>query len=935
MNTFTKRLVLILCLFAGFTAQAQKSGNVTGKILDQTTKKPIDYASVIIRKASDSTTVGSAITLPTGAFEVKDLAPGSYILQSAFLGYRTTTKNFTIPSDRSNVNVGDVFIEDTGLSLETVDVVGEAPPVRVKKDTLEFNASSFKVKENAVVEDLLKKLPGVDVDKSGSITAQGETITRVRVDGKDFMGNDPLLATRNLPADMIDKIQIIDDLSDQSKFSGIDDGNREKIINITTRQDKKKGYFGNSTIAGGTDERYEASINVNKFNQDQQFSIIGQFNNVNKQSFGAGGGGGFSGGGGGGGRGGFGGGSGGGGGGGITTTNALGFNFADTYADETKINGSYFFNKTSTLNTSNSFTQNLFGSNTTTVRNDAYSLSERLNHRLNFTIDTKLDSTTSIRIQPNISYVQSDGVSTNDYERDVLASQTIGSQRYNTQSSAPNFSNSILIRKRFERRGRTLSLNVNTNINSSDANNYNYINDIVTTGSGTIINLTNQLNDNNSRNFSNTARLVFTEPLSKTLNLELNYQNSFSKDNNDRLVYNFNPVTQEFTVLDPTYTNMFENQTLTNSLGFSINKVEKKYNWNLGLAIQNTDRKNLNLTNGSEFNQNFYNLTPTGQFRYTFSQNKRFEINYRGSTSQPGINQIQPIPDNTNTQSVILGNPGLKPSFSNNLRLNYRNFDFASFRSLFSYLNITQTFNAFGNDQQLVTDPTDVNYGKVATTFVNVKGNISANGGINMGQPLVAGNKVSMSIGANMNYNRETNYTSGLENINNRFGGEGTLKFVSNMDKLDMNAGVRLRYDNSKFSAQPNSNTDFYTLTPNIDISYMFPGNIRLQTDVNYNKVTGRGNGFDVDYTLVNAYISRQFFKNRGTFKISAYDLLDQNTGISRTASANSIQDSNFNVLKRYYMFGFTYSLNRVGGQTMSGPGGQGGGRMGGGMMRM
>lgn len=932
MNIITKRLILILCLFAGFTAQAQKSGNVTGKVLDKSNNSPVDYASVVVRKLSDSSTVKSVVTAPTGVFEIKDLAPGAYFLQAGFLGYNTAIKNFTIAADRSNVNIGNILIE-SAVNLEGVEFVGQAPPVRVKKDTIEFAASQFKVKENAVVEDVLKKLPGVEVDKSGSITAQGETITKVRVDGKDFMGNDPLLATRNLPADMIDKIQIIDDLSDQSKFSGIDDGNREKIINITTRQEKKFGYFGNSTIAGGTDDRYEASINVNKFKNDQQFSVIGQFNNINKQSFGAGGGGGM-----GGGRGGMGGGFGGGGASGVTTTNALGFNFADTYADETKINGSYFFNKTSTLNTSSSFTQNLFGNNTTTVKNDAYSLSERLNHRLNFTIDTKIDSTTSIRIQPNLSYTQSDGLSTNSYDRNVLTTQTVGFQSYDSHSTAPSFSNSILVRKKFQRRGRTLSLNVNTNINSSDANNYNNIQDVITTGTGTITNLTNQLNDNNGKNFSNTARLVFTEPLSKTLNLELNYQNSFSKDNNDRLVYNFDPIIQEFTVLDPTYTNMFENRTLTNSLGFSINKVEKKYNWNVGLAVQNTDRENLNLSKGTVFNQNFYNLTPTAQYRYTFSQNKRFELNYRGSTQQPSINQIQPIPDNTNTQSVVLGNPMLKPSFGNNIRMSYRNFNFASFKSFFSYLNFTQTFNAFASDQRLVTNPTDPNYGKIATTFVNVKGNISANGGVNLGQPLLENNKISMSIGFNGNYNKETNFTNGLENINNRFGGEGTLKIVSNMDKLDLNAGVRLRYDNSKFSAQPNSNTDYYTLVPNIDISYMFPGNIRFQTDVNYNKVTGRGNGFDTEYTLVNAFISRQFFKNRGTFKLSAYDLFNQNTGITRTASANSIQDSNFNVLKRYFLFGFTYTLNRVGGQNVGGAQGnqqRGSGMMGGGMMRM
>ncbi|RZL02631.1 MAG: carboxypeptidase-like regulatory domain-containing protein, partial [Pedobacter sp.] len=273
MKIFTKQLILILFVFAAFTASAQKTSTVTGKVIDATTKKPVDYASVLIRSTKDTTAViGSAVTQPTGVFEIKDIPAGTYQLMTAFLGYKTTRKTITVVAG-TPLNAGEMLLDPTGVNIETVDVVGATPPIRVKKDTLEFNASAFKVKENAVVEDVLKKLPGVEVDKAGGITAQGEKINRVRVDGKDFMGNDPLLATRNLPADMIDKIQIIDDLSDQSKFSGVDDGNREKIINITTRQDKKNGYFGNSTVAAGTDDRYEVNLNVNKFNQNQQFSV--------------------------------------------------------------------------------------------------------------------------------------------------------------------------------------------------------------------------------------------------------------------------------------------------------------------------------------------------------------------------------------------------------------------------------------------------------------------------------------------------------------------------------------------------------------------------------------------------------------------------------------------------------------------------------------
>ncbi|MET0572999.1 MAG: carboxypeptidase regulatory-like domain-containing protein, partial [Pedobacter agri] len=252
-------LILILC--SAF-AYAQKTGTVSGRVIQSKDKKPIDYASIAIKNLSDSVTVGAMSTAEDGKFIYKGLKPGTYRLYAAFLGLKNTTKDFTISADKTDVQLGDVVLEGAAIDLQTVEIKAEIPPIVVKKDTLEFNASSFKVIENAVVEDLLKKLPGVEVDKAGTIKVQGETITKVKVDGKEFFSNDPLLATKNLPADMIDKIQIIDELSDQAQFTGIDDGSRTKIINITTRKDRKNGYFGNSTAGYGSDDRYDISANL-------------------------------------------------------------------------------------------------------------------------------------------------------------------------------------------------------------------------------------------------------------------------------------------------------------------------------------------------------------------------------------------------------------------------------------------------------------------------------------------------------------------------------------------------------------------------------------------------------------------------------------------------------------------------------------------------
>src|SRR5579871_2126433 len=586
MHMFQRFLLIsfiLTIIFNDAHSQDKILGSVKGRIVDSTGKRGMASASVTVVGTTDANAHSFTISGSDGGFDIKSLAQGGYRLIITFQGFQNIDKRFSISSTDSIVDFGNITMARQADSLAAVVV--EAPAVRVKKDTVEFNADKFAVKPNAVAEDLLKKMPGMQVDKSGNITAQGETVTRVMVNGKRFFSDDPKLATRNLPPDIIDKIQVFDDLSDQSKFTGIDDGNRVKTINIVTKKNAQQGYFGKAVAAAGTNEDYDESINMHRFNGNQQLSVLGQANDVNKQNFtiqdilGSSGG-----------R------RGGGGGGaatnqsspGVTTVWAGGANYRDSWGKNTDAYGSYFFNSqhVATYTQDTSLKQiNSDSTNYGTGHNSAIQKTE--NHRITFNIEHKFDTSNSLIFRPNFTYqkttphASSSSATFDNFNNPVNTS--VGNS--SSTNSGFNINNSnIQFRHKFKKQFRTISLDVSGNVNANDGYGYQYsVNNFYKLNR---VDTLNQYYNDSLHSFNITPTLSYTEPIAKNQVLEFKYSYNYNHSNTINNTYDFADSAKGYSTFDSLFSNSYKFTSHANTFTLNYRVQNQKFNLSFGSGLQ-------------------------------------------------------------------------------------------------------------------------------------------------------------------------------------------------------------------------------------------------------------------------------------------------------------------------------------------------------------
>ncbi len=931
-----KKVYIFIGLFLCATMGMSQKFSIKGQVIDSI-NSVLPSSTVMLLSQKDSTLVNFSVSDRNGFFEIKNTNAGEYILKVTFVGYATYQKNVSAKGVAGVIDVGQIKMFPQSKQLDELVIKGEKAPVTVKRDTIEFNAGSFKVKANANVEDLLKKLPGVEVETDGTVRAQGEQVQRVMVDGREFFGRDPKLATRNLPADAVEKVQVFDKKTDQAVFTGVDDGQKEKTINLELKEEKRNGAFGNIMAGYGNNDRYQAKANINRFGKGKQLSFLGMGNNINEQGFSFSDFLNFTGGsqqmmGGGGGRVSiqldgdntngvplnFGGRQ-----NGIMTNYAGGVNFNRDLTKRTQLTSSYFYNRldqdirqvTDRINylpnqTSYNFNQNGLQSNT----ND--------NHRVNLTLDYKIDSANSIKFANNITYSESG-------QRSITGSKTFsGSNLLQNESNrsnandqtAFNLNSNLLYRHRFAKKGRTLSTNLTLGISQTDSKG-NLVSKNQYYGTNPRIEDIEQRSTQSNGSQSYGGTFTYTEPLGGRKYLEGSYAYRTNQNQVDRKVFDENGAVSN---LNTSLTNNYNSNYIYSRPGINFRMNREKYNFALGVNYQNTQLKGDLVTQKTKIDRTFENFLPVARFNYDFSNFKHLRFDYETSMQEPSVQQLQPVVNNTDPLNLSVGNPALRPGYSHNASLNFTTFNPSSFINLFAFVTSVYTTDAIATSQRV--NPTDF----VRTSKpVNVRDNLELRGNLNLGFPVKKINS-RFNVGPTISYTNGINLLNDQENRTKQQTLGVTVRYNYTYKEIlivDLSANLSRQQTEYDFNQQQNQAYVNKTYTSEINLTVL--KNYQLNTAFNYYSYNSETTNFSQTIPILNIGLSRFLLKNNvGELKIGVNNLLDQSLSVNQTATANYLQQTTSNNLGRYFMVSFTYALNKQLNPMGGGRKGQGGMRM-------
>lgn len=944
-------LTFLLALLIPSTAWAQ-SIPVAGTVVSSDDGDGLAGVNVVASPLADSTRQVGVATSPDGSYRIVLREAGIYRIRYSFVGFEPALRVVNIPAEGRTLD--PVSMDPVATRMGDVVVEGVQERVVVKGDTTEYAAGAYQVNPDATAEDLLAKLPGVVV-QNGQVEAQGEQIRRVLVDGREFFGDDPTAALRNLPSEVIDRIQVFERMSDQAEFSGFDDGNGEMTINIITREDRRNGQFGKVYGGYGSESRYMGGGSVNVFDGARRISVIGLTNNINEQNFStqdllgvvgsAGGRGGFGGGrrggGGGGGRGGdggFGGGGRGGGGGGggirvssdpgnfmvgnqggVNQTNAIGINYTDEIGEDLRVTASYFFNQSDNT-TANFLDREYFITETESQfydeSNDA--TSDNLNHRLSARIQYQINERNSLIFTPRISTQSNDSQSLvyglNVDQAGANLSETLND--FLSENTGVTSSANLLLRHQFPKRGRTISANISGGFTDRDGLTQQLSENVFFDGSAENV-FFDQRSDDIQSGYNVGGSLTYTEPVGERGQIQVNYRPSFSTDDADRRANLLDITTGQYTILEPALSNTFTNDVTQHRAGVSYRLRAERAFVTVGL---NAQRESLSgqqtFPTSGTVNRSFETLLPQLTLQYGDRRTNNIRLSYRTSTRTPSVSQLQDVIDNTNPTQLSSGNPELSQTYNHNLSVRMNRTNPLAGRVLIGFLSVQTASDYVGQESIVAQQSTTLDNGVTLQPGSQFSRPVNLDGYWNARSFLTLGTPVGL-IRSNVNFNAGYSYASTPSLVNGAANEAdvsvwtGGAVIGSNIsERVDFTLSHTTNYSIIKNSVAPELDSNYATHTSTVKMNLMPNANWVLNSSLGYQGYQGLESSIDDQAILLNAALGYKFLQgNGGEVRLAMIDILNQQTSVGRTVSSFYVDDTSSNVLGRYIMLNFTYTL--------------------------
>lgn len=935
-----KKLLIwtVLLLTATLSTYAQnKIVTVSGRVIEAGTKEPVELAAVQLLSLPDSAQVAGMTTSTQGYFSLSKQKPGKYLLKVSFIGYVTKIIPVQLTANVPAKKMGNIELATDAVMLQEAVVVAEAPQVTVVEDTLMYNSSAYRTPEGAMLEELVKKLPGAEIDDDGNVKINGKDLKKIMVDGKEFFGGDVKTGLKNLPVDMVDKLKTYDKKSDLARVTGIDDGEEETVLDLTVKKGMNQGWFGNADLGAGTKDRYTGRMMLNRFVDKTQFSIIGSANNVNDQGF-----------------------SGGGGGprwrsnNGLNATKMLGANFA-TQTNKLELGGSVRYNfqdaDISSINSSERFLQN--GNSYSNSNNKNRNKGTNLN--ADFRMEWKPDTLTNIIFRPNFSYGRTNNasrsesgtfnedpfnliVNPNDYLNfDNLSDDPLKDIRVNATNSASlskgkslSGNATLQVNRKLNNRGRNLTFrgvfgygdNDNDQYTQSETRYYQLLNHL----GGDSILYRNQYITTPTRNYNYTAQVTYSEPIAKATFLQFSYQFQYKYSKSDKTTFDLLdypdwaiggalPSGYESHAVDSLSKNA-EYRYYNHDASVGLRFIRPKYQLNVGMSFQ-PQNSTLSYKKGDymiDTTRTVFNFAPNMDLRFRFSKVSQLRFTYRGRSNQPTMENLLPITDNSNPLNIRMGNPGLKPSFAHTMRLFYNTYNAEKQRGIMTHFSFTATQNSISNSTRYNEET-----GGLITRPENINGNWNAFGMFGFNTAL-KNKKYTINTFTNVNYQNNVAFLYNQDTKNNdrntstglTLGERETGSYRNDWFEFSLNGSINYTAERNKL--RPENNQEPYTYSYGASTNITMPWKMTLATNIaNQSRRGYRDSSMNRDELIWNAQLAQSLLKGAATVSFEVYDILRQQSNISRSLSADMRSVSEYNGINSYCMVHFIYRLNIFG----------------------